>query len=205
MLRREILTWEEFYNLCVVKKNLVVQYEEDAQGYDIYAVDGGIVWRLRLAHGTQECTVFESTQKAKCNYACGVSHLPFPVDNYECAYDGIGVTEITEEEHKLYFRIPEEGLFLPGGECIGENIGLGDWFEMYIVDHDNLLGYGVDFVLKHWMRKRHLGNYGCKCTTPYVGQPPYGFYIMIVYHRVGSLGLPAPKICINFDFHKKVL
>jgi len=203
-----VSSWTDFQAICVTRKNLNLQYTETAEYYNIYAQDGLFLWQTGITktdptNADQED--FEDNHKALCNYASGTVHSPFPVDSYVCAYDGVGPTTVTTDTQDIFYKVEEDNLFLPGGSSYGINIGFGDWFQMDIVDHDNLLGYGVDFVLKSWVKKKFLGEKGCSCTTPYVGNPPAGFYIRVRYHKVGSLGQTNPQIVINFDFHRKVL
>jgi hypothetical protein len=203
-----VTTWTEFVQTCVVRKMIPLQYTEGATYYDVYAAESGMfLWTITLDKGTADADDFAANYKHLCNYSVGMWHQPFGTDNLECAYDATDLVEITDAVHKIYFKITEDCLYLPGGQCIGENINLGDWFSMKIVDHDNILGYGVDFELKYWMKKRYLEPGGCVCKTPYVGNPPNHFYIMITYTK-GAKSLASqtnPAIVINFDFHKKVL
>ena len=76
------------------------------------------------------------------------------------------------------------------------------WAEMAIVDHDNILGYGVDTVLKTWIISSYPASDGkCEIQTPYAGNPPKDMYIRVRIHRTGS---ETFSVAVNLNFHKAI-
>lgn len=203
----EYYSWEEFKGIICYQKNLPLQQIIINGYYYIWTEDSGVLHSISLEVNSQESADFEDHHRAQCNYGTPIYNAPFALDSMVCAYDGIPLTEINEDPKKLYFQITKDNMFLAGGQSGGTNICEGDWFSMEIVDHDNLLGYGVDFVLKQWVFKKFLRTTGCVCETPYAGHPPAGFYIMITYHKSGERyeNQPNPKIWVQLNLHEKVI
>jgi hypothetical protein len=90
--------------------------------------------------------------------------------------------------------------YMNGGALITDgNAVFGDWVEVAVVDHDNLLGQGVDFVLKTW----YVDWKSCRdfIETPYAGLPPTGMYLRLIYHSTGGANV---GFALNLMTHKAI-
>jgi hypothetical protein len=153
---------------------------------------------------------FLDNWKALCNFAAGWRPYAFACGDFDYAGDGTPTTELTEWTQgvgndsyaDLWFKIPEAGLYLNGGEFfIYTGHVKGDWAEMAVVDKDGVY-YPAGTVLKNWIRRRNLRPDGtCECNTPYAGQPPVNVYIRVRLHRADT---GNRTVAANFNLHKAI-
>jgi len=192
-----------FIDLCVVKKNLNNQFTEDTFGYDLYGPDSnGLTWHIRILKNSDDATDFVANRKAAFNFAIGIRSYSFSTSDFDFQRKGVFAT-VNTTEFDIFVKVWDDNLYLNGGTMYcGTGFTFGDWAEMAIVDHDNLLGYGVDFVLKTWILSSYPAPDGkCEITTPYAGKPPENMYIRVKYHRTGSADIP---VVVNLNFHKAI-
>jgi len=62
----EILDWSVFKFVCITTKQLLLEYTEDRDKYDVYGFDSG-VWHVILPKGTADATDFENNYKTTAN------------------------------------------------------------------------------------------------------------------------------------------
>jgi len=205
MQQIELSSWASFKDVCITRKNLNCQFAETEKEYILYGPDSAsLLWVYRLAKAEsrgEEQIDFEDNHKTAFNWAIGDRPYPFSTSDFDLARDGVfGV--LTPSENKLYYKIEEPGLYMNGGTMYcGDGFTFGDWAEMAIVDHDNLLGQGADFVLKQWVKKSYPAKDGkCEINTPYAGNPPQGMWIMITLHMQGT----SVPTAVNLNLHRAI-
>jgi len=211
-----MMNWPEF-KAWVTAKNPAVQFREDAIKYRVFAWDGPDYNECEIFkdspsrvnfspeqvdQNTSWREDFETNYKADSNWAIGSRAYPFATGDFDFQRKGMFNT-VTTSEYDMFMKVWDDHLYLNGGTLYcGTGFTFGDWAEMAIVDHDNLLGYGVDFVLKTWILSSYPDPTGkCEIITPYAGNPPKNFYIRVKYHRIGEATVP---VAVNFNFHKAI-
>lgn len=87
-----------------------------------------------------------------------------------------------------------------GAELIYKDANFGDYVAFQIIDKDNVLGYGANFVVNEWVKKWYVDP----STTRWVVKSqlgntlPEGLYIRLKYSNVSLLN--AVSVKINFYF-----
>jgi len=60
-------SWDEF-KAIVEKKQLLIQYEENSRGYELFSPEAGVfLWEITILKGSVDCSDFESNFKSKAN------------------------------------------------------------------------------------------------------------------------------------------
>lgn len=78
----------------------------------------------------------------------------------------------------------------------------GDWVKFQVVDHDNILGYGADFVLKEYVVGKYIWNETpMECVSMAPGRLPVGLYLRCIYVSVGTEN--NPRMYVNFHVEVK--
>lgn len=201
------LTWADFKDTCITKKNLTCQYFATEKSYELFGQDGDYLWAytiLKTAPKSDEQVDFEDNHEANFNWATGVRQYPWATSDFDFAADGFTavLTEWTDNHADGWFKIEEDELYMNGGMMfVYDGFVKGDWAEMAIVDKDGIT-FPPGTVIKEWIKRRYLHPDGtCECMTPYAGKPPAGFYIRVRYHRVDS---GNRTIAVNFNLHKAI-
>lgn len=100
-------------------------------------------------------------------------------------------------------KITDSNQYLHSGELFTKDGAYGDWIEVQIIDIDNVLGYGVNTILRQYIKKFFINPTGnLEVRSPYIGKTPTDVYIRIIYHSVGLV--LDPKVYVNLFFHTKV-
>jgi hypothetical protein len=69
----EITSWSDFKTTCLVGgKELLIQYVESSDAYEIYAMDS-LIWHIRLPRPSADATDFETNYKATANARSNMS------------------------------------------------------------------------------------------------------------------------------------
>jgi hypothetical protein len=78
--------------------------------------------------------------------------------------------------------------YVKGGTVLVKNAEFGDWIEIDIIDKENLLGYGLDFLLKKYCIKMYImPNTVNVLNCPFApGRIPCGFYLRAKYHSAST-------------------
>jgi hypothetical protein len=90
-----------------------------------------------------------------------------------------------------YFFKLANGFYLNGGEYWTNGTFTGDTLQVDVVDHDNILNYGVDFALitppymKSW-NLLPMNNARALFQTVYAAKPPAGVYLRFRYSASGT-------------------
>lgn len=202
--------WSEFKAICIVKKNLSLQYTELGDRYEIIGPDaGGLAWsttiRKNLDNGSANPDVedFLTNVEPACNFAIGVRPYAFASGDFEFIPAMVKDICPAGESKSSYYKITEN-CRINGGKIVTDGKAVfGDWLEVWLVDHDNLFGAGVDFVLKKWVLSWGHDWKACSDTiiVPYAGTPPIGMYFMLTYH---STGAEPVGFMVNYFMHRPI-
>lgn len=68
----EVATWTAFKATCLVGKELLIQYIEYTDAYEVYATDS-LVWHIRLARPSADAIDFDTNYKAMANARSNLS------------------------------------------------------------------------------------------------------------------------------------
>lgn len=192
-------TWK---NLCVTVKNLNNQFSESDANYSLIGPDSnGINWLVevpkRLEDGSDnpDAADFEQTVKGACNFAIGQRAYPFSSSDMQFAGQGFVATfQKAAPGQKVvtdfFFKLAD-GYYLNGGEYWSTAAAVGDTLQVDAVDHDNLFGQGVDFVLVDppFMSSWNIvpqDNARVLFQTNYAAKPPKGTYLRFRYTANGN-------------------
>ena len=205
MDRIELPSWSEFKAVCITRKNLNCQYGERDSAYDLMGPDSGaLLWCYTLPKdGGADHTDFEDNHKAAFNWAIPSRAYAFSTSDFEFAPQA-ALDTCTAGSTKAVLLAMDGTKYMNGGKLITDGHGaFGDWVSADVIDHDNLLGYGVDTVLKTWIQKWYVDAKACEDTivTPYAGKPPAGMYLRLTYHSVGATDV---GFALNLLVHKAI-
>lgn len=205
--------WTDFKNICIVRKNLNIQYEDTQGTIHVVGPDANnINWEIYLPKqipdpnnpgqyiDNPDVADFNTNVKAATNWAVGVRPYAFATGDFIFAPNySVEVCPAGEARSVLY-QVTKK-MYVNGGRLVTDgNSVFGDWVEFQIVDHDNLLGYGVDTVLANWIPKWLVSWKASTETiqTPYAGSPPVGMYFRMTYHSVGNVDV---HFSVNYMMH----
>lgn len=202
--------WSDFKRICITKKNLSLQFEEWDDRIRVVGPDSnGINWEITLGKKLEDgsdnpdATDFTQNIKLACNWAIGARPYAFATGDFEFIPSAVVDTCPAGSFKVALIRI-DQTMYVNGGRLVTDsNATFGDWLEVQLVDHDNLLGYGADTVLKNWIPKWYVSwKAGSETVqTPYAGLPPVGMYLRSTYHSVGSVDV---AFAVNYLFHKPI-
>lgn len=199
-----MMTWTDFKALCVVKKNLTLQYEESPTEYSIWAKEEQERYDCVIGKDsppTVDQSDFESHYKTESNWAIGQRPYPFATGDFDYARDGV-FEVVDSDDFDIWFKIWDSGLYMDGGFMYcGEGFVFGTWAEMSIMDRDGVYA-PAGTELKKWVRKSYIAADGkCEIRTPYAGNPPVNTWLRVRIHRAGTASFP---VAVNFNLHKAI-
>lgn len=89
-----------------------------------------------------------------------------------------------------------------GAEVVVSNATLGDYLTFQVIDKDNVLGYGANFVAGEYVKKRGLAPifYQSQIQCRFPAKPKAGLYLRTIYTSVGTVG-NNPEVIINYDLN----
>lgn len=145
---------------------------------------------------------FEDNYKGDCNKASGARSHAFAVGAFEAAFDAAnGVCEVNSSSN-IDYKLTEK-LYLNGGDVAVINNEVGDWIKCLVIDIDNVLGQGANFIVKTWVIKRFISPTGYQSVrTPYAGGILKDLYLRLIYNTTSSGS--QRKVGINYDLHRKI-
>ena len=131
-----------------------------------------------------------------------VQATPFASNDVVFKGNGVIAEVDTGKTTDIDFKVTFDAL-LNGGilQTIGESFG--DYFQAQVVDVDNLLGQGANFVVNTWIDKWYalLEDKHLNLTTPQAGDIPNGFWLRIKYTSVAPLGGTKIKVIVNYKLN----
>lgn len=179
-----VFTWTAFKALLTRKTGCNLQYVERPDRYDLVLPDGLIAWEITILKGTAEATEFLADYEPLCNYSSGINLSPFATDDYSARPAKSAIVDITGETANLDIKVTLANLFTNGGKLVGENIALGDWITIQVVDKDGIYTT-AGTVLKDWGVMLLDPSGPNEIVYPYAGSPPINTYMRLVYHKGG--------------------
>lgn len=195
------LSYSDFITEVVTRRNLCIQFVEEGDKYEIFACDGpGLLLETCILKKSSDAADFEANHKNNGNWAIGQRPYPFATGDFLFAPNSSIDTCPAGEQKSVLYQITQK-IYVNGGRLVTDgNAVFGDWVEFQIVDHDNLLGYGVDTVLANWIPKWMVDWKSASETvqTPYAGCPPIGMYFRMTYHSAGNIPV---GFSVNYLIH----
>jgi hypothetical protein len=106
--------------------------------------------------------------------------------------DGFTFTATANAASNHDFKFTED-TWLYGGIMYSGNYVAGDWVKQQIIDIDNILGAGANYVVKEFVHKWFIlpGQNDVRVAIP--TEVPSGLYLRIVYTATGA----APDVSVN--------
>ncbi len=131
------------------------------------------------------------------------AHAPFSDNSVEFKATGIMATVSKGTEGDIDLAIGTEARLLNGGHLYAQQGVVGDTITAQIVDVDNLLGQGANFVVKEWIKDWYIiPDLLQHIRTPQAGEVPAGLYVRLKYKSTGTAN--DVKVLINYDLYKKL-
>lgn len=97
-------------------------------------------------------------------------------------------TVLLNETKNIDFKITEER-WINGGSLIVDNIGPDDVVSFEVIDKDNVLGYGVNTVLDHFIDEFYIPQDGkLEVALAYPAKILQNLYVRLIYTSTHSLG-----------------
>jgi hypothetical protein len=96
----------------------------------------------------------------------------------------------------------EDDCFITGGNLIVNNSVFGDYCKMQVIDIDNILGNGANFVVAQFVDKwmiRSDSQYQMEIVEKYPVKLIAGLYIRCIYTSIGTE--IDPEVVVNFYTH----
>ena len=132
--------------------------------------------------------------------------MPGKIDlrNNDFDFKGQGLSAVAYKNSttNIDFKIPEDFLYINGGELLTKDNEFGDYIEMEIIDKDNVLGYGSGTILQTYIKNWYVSPTNKNVVeVPYGGVVPKDLYIRVKYTSVGTVN--DVKVALNFFMHKE--
>lgn len=199
-------TWSN-YKTLINNKELEMQYNEFGDRYDIFASESPFLWVITLLKNTSDATDFENNYKSNCNkqvhqviHISGFRRYDSGAENlYRYSVKDTATANDTKTIDKKF----TEPVYLYGGiyEIVG-NANDGDYLEIQVIDIDNVLGYGTNFVLATFVEKEYINierKYN-EITSEDGDLIPTGVYLRVKYTAAGS---NTPEIIVRYKMRKQ--
>lgn len=141
MQTMEVSAWAEFETL-VASKKLLMQYTEDATGYEIFAPEGTILlWHIRVLKDTTDGDDFEDNHKATANKPIYVRSSALRPMRVSASPQPDGTTErwkgyeidcgVLDSSKSIDISFGSL-IYLRGGIAISDDVAAGDKFKVEI-------------------------------------------------------------------------
>lgn len=216
--RNKMLTTYANLKALVTQKNLTWQYLDAGDYYNVFAVDTGVmysatIYKSPLTVGGLDAvaeqanqTDFETNIEPLCNFAIGSRPYAFATPDFLFNASGIVATATHGTSTNIDFKVPGtlgEFQYLNGAYAFTQNANFGDYVNVYVVDKDNILGYGANTVLANYINHWYIDpSHELDITTPYAAKAPSGVYIRVEY--VSTSTSVDVGIAVNFMLHTPI-
>lgn len=186
-------------------KELEWQFFEETDKYDLFSVDGKIVYQCTLYKSdTTNTDDFETNYKPTANKKIGIALDPLNSPVVSFKGDGAYGSPTKGTTTNIDFQLTTDR-YLNGANFYVQNSTMGDYVAFQVVDVDNLLGYGAGLVLSTWVIKWYVPpNTWCMITSPTAGLVNTGFYLRVVYNSVAGVLDPQANLFINYHLNMKL-
>lgn len=199
----------------IARKNLAWQHDEQADSYNLFAVDGVIrydatVWKdgaqvagIDQAQEAADLADFEANHKSASNFASGVRAYAFSTPDFLFSGNGVIATAEKNSTTNIDFLIPGalgSSVYINGAVAFTKDAVFGDYASADIVDVNNILGYGAGLVLAQYVPKWYINpSSELDISTPYAGKVPAGIFIRVAYTSVGLIN--DVGVAVNYRLH----
>lgn len=135
----------------------------------------------------------------------GSTYKPLRVLDFEASklnFLGVGVaTNCTPNGVIAVDYILIDDCLITGGTILVSNGTFGDKIDLQIVDVNNTLGYGANFILNKFVSGWYIqaGPSIVPISVPYPAKVYAGLAIRVIYTSVGS---SANSLAVNYNLHK---
>lgn len=135
----------------------------------------------------------------------GSTYKPLKVSDFEASklnFLGIGVTaSCTSNGVTTLDYILIDDCLITGGTILVSNGTFGDKIDLQIVDVNNTLGYGANFILNKFVSGWYIqsGPSIVPISVPYPAKVYAGLAIRIIYTSIGS---STNSLAVNYNLHK---
>lgn len=135
----------------------------------------------------------------------GSTYKPLKVSDFEASklnFLGIGVTaSCTSNGVTTLDYILIDDCLITGGTILVSNGTFGDKIELQIVDVNNTLGYGANFILNKFVSGWYIqsGPSIVPISVPYPAKVYAGLAIRVIYTSIGS---STNSLAVNYNLHK---
>jgi hypothetical protein len=122
-------------------------------------------------------------------------------NNVSC--NGQGVTDIVPAgQYKNIDYILTDDCFITGGMLKSQTSNFGDYANFQVVDINNMLGYGANYVISQFLTNWYIGSDKEEQINedfPYPAKIPAGLALRVVYYSTGTTDV---QVCVNYRLHK---
>jgi len=135
----------------------------------------------------------------------GSTYKPLKVSDFEASklnFLGVGVTaSCTSNGVTTIDYLLVDDCLITGGTILVSNGTFGDKIDLQIVDVNNTLGYGANFILNKFVLGWYIqtGPSIVPISVPYPAKVYAGLAIRVIYTSVGS---SANSLAVNYNLHK---
>ncbi len=209
MIIMPISTWSDFKTIVLNSKALPAQYAEYPDRYELYAAELSFIWNFALLKSSNDVTDFENNYKSGFNRPATAKSDSVPVDtSYSARFVGIQQQCSLNSTTNIDYLFSEERYFV-GVSGYVANSKLGDSIDAQIIDKDNVLGFGANFVVETFVSGWFItpnssGNdtIANQILASFKKKVPAGLYLRIKYYSVGIL-TTQPTLTANLLLYKK--
>lgn len=193
-----ILAYDTFKSL-VNNKDLVWNYIESDNKYDIYSSENNIIYRTEIfksctnivgideSENSTNKTDFETNYKPTANSQNSLLLSPFTKNSVQLNAHGVYATVTKNTIQNIDLKIEHDNVLVHGAMFYAKDAVFGDHVKAKVVDVDNILGYGAGTVLSKWIEKWYIvPNTLLKVTQDSAADILNGLYLRIQYTSVGT-------------------
>jgi len=208
-----VLQWTgaDQFKARVDTKTVFLQYILEGGYYTIWFDEAGTKYKCSIKYTTptpegSDQEDFEDNYKSSCNKK--TENLTLPDNAFSMQTDAVAWEFTKNDVSSNIFKIENHDVetfmfkYLSGADWKVFNSVKGDWAKFQVIDHDNILGMGVDVVLKEYVRKKYVWNETpTECVAMAPGKILVGLYLRCIYTSVGTE--TNPEMYINFRIETK--
>ena len=190
-------TWTAFRDL-VLAKDLIWQFDETTDLYDIYAVDTGVIYAYRMKKdGGTDQTDWQDNYKALANKAIPQKRSTFSVGQYRFRGDAKSGTCAAGTSSTVDHTLAEKRL-LSGGCVVVKGAEILDTVKFQVVAADGTTV--LDEYVTKWFVNPTLG--GAAVSMDYAGAVLATWKLRMIY-TADSAG-STRTYCVNYLLHKPI-
>jgi hypothetical protein len=115
--------------------------------------------------------------------------------------DAVAGTATKNTTTNFDYKVTATKIYLNGGDLIFKNANWGDYVQLQIIDIDNVLGQGANYVLHNYVNKWyiHPDLKEKELTANYAGNIPQNIYIRLKY--ISTSTTTDVNVAVNWYLH----